>query len=81
MSAANPTLRDIHEYILVFSKDAFGRKNPQKRPSTISRDEFLEYTKSVWTFPAESAGGLDTPPRSRRSYRAGALRCTPTPMT
>ena len=54
MSAANPVLRDTHEYVLVFSKDAFGRRNPQKRPSTISRGEFLEFTKSVWTFPAES---------------------------
>lgn len=55
LSAANPTLRDIHEYILVFSKDTFNRKNPQKRKSTISREEFLEFTRSAWTFPAESA--------------------------
>ena len=61
MSAANPVLRDTHEYVLVFSKDAFGRKNPQKRPSTISRDEFLEFTKSVWTFPAESARKVGHP--------------------
>ena len=61
MSAANPVLRDTHEYILVFSKDPFGRKNPQKRPSTISRDEFLEFTKSVWTFPAESARRVGHP--------------------
>lgn len=40
LSAANPTLRDIHEYILVFSKGSFSRKNPRKRKSTISRDEF-----------------------------------------
>ena len=26
-SAANPVLRDIHEYILVFSKESFSRKN------------------------------------------------------
>ena len=61
MSAANPVLRDTHEYVLVFSKDAFGRKNPDKRPNTISRDEFLEYTKSVWTFPAESARKVGHP--------------------
>jgi len=54
-SAANPTLRDVHEYILVFCKDSFKRHNPSKRPSTISRDEFLEYNKSVWNFAAESA--------------------------
>ena len=61
MSAANPVLRDTHEYVLVFSKDAFGRKNPEKRPSTISREEFLEFTKSVWTFPAESARKVGHP--------------------
>ena len=61
MSASNPTLRDIHEYILVFSKDTFGRKNPDNRFSTIVKDEFLQYTKSVWTFPAESARRIGHP--------------------
>jgi site-specific DNA-methyltransferase (adenine-specific) len=59
-SPANPTLRDTHEYILVFCKDTFGRKTKNKI-STISRDEFLEYTKSVWTFPAESARKVGHP--------------------
>ncbi len=61
LSAANPTLRDIHEYILVFSKDTFSRKNVKKRKNTISRDQFLELTKSVWTFPAESARKIGHP--------------------
>jgi len=60
-SAANPTLRDVHEYILVFSKGAFKRLNPQRRENTISRDEFLEFTKSVWTFPAEPASKVGHP--------------------
>jgi len=60
-SPANPTLRDIHEYILVFSKGSFSRKKPEGRESTIARDEFLEYTKSVWTFPAESAKQVGHP--------------------
>jgi site-specific DNA-methyltransferase (adenine-specific) len=60
-SPANPTLRDTHEYILVFSKDSFSRKAPQQRATTISRDEFLEFTKSVWTFPAESAKKVGHP--------------------
>ena len=55
LSAANPTLRDIHEYILIFSKGMFSRKNVTRRRNTISRQEFLEFTKSVWTFPAELA--------------------------
>jgi len=61
MSAKNPTLRDVHEYVLVFSKDTFSRENPYGRKSTISRDEFLEFTKSVWTFPAVSARKIGHP--------------------
>jgi DNA modification methylase len=61
LSPANPTLRDVHEYILVFSKGTFARKNPTKRRVTISRDEFLEFTKSVWTFPAVSARSVGHP--------------------
>jgi DNA modification methylase len=60
-SPANPTLRDTHEYILVFSKGSFSRKKPADRESTIARDEFLEYTKSVWSFPAESAKKVGHP--------------------
>ena len=61
LSAANPTLRDIHEYILIFSKGMFSRRNVHKRQSTISQEEFLELTKSVWTFPAESARKVGHP--------------------
>jgi len=61
LSPANPTLRDVHEYILVFSKGAFSRKNPHKRESTITREEFLEFTKSVWSFPAEPASKVGHP--------------------
>jgi site-specific DNA-methyltransferase (adenine-specific) len=61
LSAKNPTLRDQHEYILVFSKDTFTRQNPFGRKSTISREEFLEFTKSVWTFPAVSAKEIGHP--------------------
>ena len=61
LSAANPTLRDVHEYILVFSKDTFRRQPPAPQANTITRDEFLEYTKSIWTFPAESARKVGHP--------------------
>ncbi|MEX2379027.1 MAG: site-specific DNA-methyltransferase, partial [Dehalococcoidia bacterium] len=40
-SPSNPTLRDVHEYILVFQKPPFRRENPHKRIATITRDEFL----------------------------------------
>ena len=58
MSASNPTLRDVHEYIMVFSKGRMGRS---KGKSSISRDEFLEYTKSVWSFQPESAKKVGHP--------------------
>lgn len=60
-SAKNPILRDIHEYILVFSKKTFTRKAPKNRKNTISKEEFLEFTKSIWTFPAESATKIGHP--------------------
>jgi DNA modification methylase len=60
LSAANPVLRDVHEYILVFSKGSF-RRPGEGRESTIARDEFLEWTKSVWTFPAVSARQIGHP--------------------
>jgi site-specific DNA-methyltransferase (adenine-specific) len=59
-SAKNPTLRDIHEYILVFSKGMFSREN-LGRKSTIAKEEFLEFTKSVWTFAAEPATKIGHP--------------------
>lgn len=59
-SAANPVLRDVHEYILIFSKDAFSRKINGKQNS-IHKDDFLEWTKSVWTFPAVSAKRIGHP--------------------
>lgn len=60
LSAANPVLRDIHEYILVFSKDSYSRKKGD-RENTIKKEEFLEWTKSVWTFPAVSARKIGHP--------------------
>ena len=58
-SAANPTLRDVHEYCLCFSK---GRMDRARRGvSTIGRDEFLAATSSVWDIPAESARRVGHP--------------------
>ncbi|MGH9921829.1 MAG: DNA-methyltransferase [Nitrososphaerales archaeon] len=59
-SASNPTLRDTHEYILVFSKGTYSRMSNNKE-DTITKDEFLVYTKSVWEFPAESARRVGHP--------------------
>lgn len=52
-SASNPSLRDVHEYISIFSKATYGRTG--KGQSTISRDAFMQYTKSIWQFPTTSA--------------------------
>jgi DNA modification methylase len=60
-SASNPTLRDAHEYIMVFSKGDYRRDRPEGRTDTISKDQFLEFTKSVWTFAAESARKVGHP--------------------
>jgi site-specific DNA-methyltransferase (adenine-specific) len=60
-SASNPTLRDAHEYILVFSKGDYRRNRPDGRKDTITKEQFLEFTKSVWNFPAESARKVGHP--------------------
>jgi site-specific DNA-methyltransferase (adenine-specific) len=60
LSASNPTLRDVHEYILVFSKTRF-KRDSQNRSASIQRDDFLELTKSIWRFPTESASRVGHP--------------------
>jgi site-specific DNA-methyltransferase (adenine-specific) len=60
LSATNPVMRDVHEYILIFSKGTM-RRQKGDRENSISRDEFLEYTKSVWSFPTESAKRVGHP--------------------
>jgi DNA modification methylase len=60
-SASNPTLRDVHEYILVFSKGSFGRQKLDGHKNSISKEAFLENSKSVWTFPAVSAKRIGHP--------------------
>ena len=61
LSAKNPVLRDSHEYILIFSKDTFTRGIKDKMKSTLSKDEFAAFTKSVWSFNAESATKVGHP--------------------
>jgi len=59
-SSANPILRDIHEYILVFSKGDYKREKGKKE-DTISKEQFMEWTKSIWTMNAESAKRVGHP--------------------
>jgi site-specific DNA-methyltransferase (adenine-specific) len=60
-SAANPVLRDTHEYILVFSKGSFKRKKSEGKENTITKEQFMEWTKSVWTMNPESAKKVGHP--------------------
>ncbi len=60
-SAANPVLRDTHEYILIFSKGSFARARTGARQNTITREQFMEWTKSVWTMSPESARKVGHP--------------------
>ncbi|HNT24621.1 MAG TPA: site-specific DNA-methyltransferase [Anaerolineales bacterium] len=60
-SASNPTLRDVHEYILVFSKGSYARKRPEGKANTIAKEQFMEWTKSVWTMNPESARKVGHP--------------------
>ena len=61
MSASKPVLRDFHEYILVFSKESYSKNKMQDKRDTISRDDFIQWTKSVWTFPAVNAKKIGHP--------------------
>lgn len=64
-SASNPILRDVHEYILIFSKGDYKREvkkdEKEDKQNTISKEEFMEWTKSIWTFNAESAKRVGHP--------------------
>lgn len=59
-SPSNPVLRDVHEYILVFSKGSYARQTQTKNP-TITKEEFLDWTKSIWNFPTVSARRVGHP--------------------
>lgn len=59
-SASNPTLRDVGEYILVFSKGSYKMERKSKI-STITAKQFTTYTKSLWTFPTVSSNDSDHP--------------------
>ena len=61
MSASNPVLRDYHEYILVFSKDAYSKNKAQPKRDTILKEDFIQWTKSIWTFPAVNAKKIGHP--------------------
>ena len=59
-SPSNPILRDVHEYILVFSKGAYKREKQNKK-SSIQKEQFMEWTKSIWNIQTESAKKIGHP--------------------
>ncbi len=59
-SASNPVLRDTHEYILVFSKEDF-KRDKKNKIDTICKENFMQWSKSVWKFPAVSAKKIGHP--------------------
>ncbi len=58
-SARNPTLRDVHEYVVVASKGSFRRQRLGE--DTISRQDFLDATVSVWSIAPASARRIGHP--------------------
>ena len=65
-SASNPCLRDIHEYLLIFSKGQFKLERTSEdkddgRVDSIEKQEFISWTKSIWSFPTASAKKIGHP--------------------
>ena len=58
-------MRDVHEYILIFSKGSYKRERDKEekelRKDNITKEEFIEWTKSVWTMNTESAKRIGHP--------------------
>ncbi|HEY62828.1 MAG TPA: site-specific DNA-methyltransferase, partial [Anaerolineae bacterium] len=60
-SASNPVLRDVHEYILIFSKGSFKRAKANGNENTIEKEQFMAWTKSVWVMNPVSAKKIGHP--------------------
>lgn len=58
-SPKNPSIRDLHEYVLVFSKGRWGKVSTGQ--SSLSADEFMQSTLSVWNIPPASAKRIGHP--------------------
>jgi site-specific DNA-methyltransferase (adenine-specific) len=79
MSAANPSLRDVTERILIASKGRFDRAVHWKvrkargmpRESTISRQDFLDWTLDTWDIRPERARVVGHPAPFPVEHRGG----------
>ncbi|MBI4789442.1 MAG: site-specific DNA-methyltransferase [Chloroflexi bacterium] len=85
--ASNPTLRDVHEYILVFSKESFRLEETHGAESGIENLEFVEWTRSIWRDPQNqvddaqnSIWKFDTQSKRRRNGANATAHPTPFPL-
>lgn len=69
LSPNKPSLRDTHEYILVFRKGDENRVGE----SDITRDEFIEYTKAIWRITPET-NNVGHPAPFPKSLAARAIK-------
>jgi site-specific DNA-methyltransferase (adenine-specific) len=58
-SPSNPTLRDVHEYVLIFSKGDY--KLQHRGETDLTPEEFTTYTKAAWDFSTVSAKKVGHP--------------------
>ena len=64
-SASNPILRNTHESILILSKGNYKRERTKEekciKKDTITGEQFVEWTGSIWTMRTESARRIGHP--------------------
>jgi site-specific DNA-methyltransferase (adenine-specific) len=58
-SPSNPSLRDVHEYIMIYSKGDY--KHEGKGDATLEADEFTDNTKSIWQMQTANAKQVGHP--------------------
>lgn len=57
---SNPNVRDVHEYILVFNYGS-PKLDGDREMATMTKEEFLEFTKSVWQIRTASSKKIGHP--------------------
>lgn len=84
--ASNPTLRDVHEYIMIFSKGSWKLEETRGEKSGIENLEFVEWTKSVWHRPQDevedssnSLWHFDTQSKRRHATNGDGRKAAPAP--
>lgn len=85
--ASNPTLRDVHEYILVFCKESWKLEETHGSESGIENLEFVEWTRSIWRRPQDhvedaqnSIWKFDTQSKHKRNGSNSTVHPTPFPI-